>query len=90
MRAIPLIPIRVLSSPEVVASVVVASVVSSGWCSVPVNVHGDRGVIHPSRGIGRVILGCILSLRASVVPWGTLLLRGKSSEGSVSSKHIPE
>ena len=87
--AIPLIPIGVLPTSEVVASVV-SSVVPSGWCPVSIDVHGDRGVIHPSRGIGRVILGCILSLRASVIPLGTLLLRGKGSEGSIPSEYIPE
>ena len=89
LQAIPLIPIGILSSPEVIASVV-SSVVPSGWRSVSINIHGDWGVVHPLRGIGQIILGCVLSLRARVVPLGTLLLRGISSEGSISSKHILE
>ena len=65
--AVPLIPVGVLPSPEVVASVV-SSVVSLGRCSVPIDVHRDGSVIHPARGVGRVILGCVLPLRAGVVP----------------------
>ena len=49
--AIPLIPVGVLSSPEVIASVV-SSVIPSGRGSVPINVHGDWGVIHPLGGVG--------------------------------------
>ena len=49
--AIPLVAVRVLPSAEVVAPVV-SSVVSSRWCPVPVYVHGDRGVVHPSRCVG--------------------------------------
>ena len=89
LQAIPLIPIGVLSSPEVVAPVV-SSVVPSGWCSVSINVHGDWGVIHPSRSVRRVILGHVLSLRASIIPLGTWLLQGESSEGSISSEYISE
>ena len=48
--AVSLIAVGILSSTEVVASVV-SSIVSSRWCPVPVYVHGDRGVIHPARGI---------------------------------------
>ncbi len=48
---IPLIPIGVLPSPEVIASVI-PLVVPSGWCPVPINVHWNRGVVHPSRGVG--------------------------------------
>ncbi len=51
LQAVSLIAVRVLSSAEVVASVV-PSVVSPGWCSVPVYVHRDRSVIHPTRSIG--------------------------------------
>jgi len=39
---------------EVIAVVVPLTVVvslSSGWCSISVNVHGDQGVVHPSWGI---------------------------------------
>ncbi len=50
LRTIPLVAVGVLSSAEVIASVV-SSVVSSGWCSVSVYIHGDRSVIHPSRSI---------------------------------------
>ena len=48
--SISLVAVGVLSSPEVVTSVV-PSVVSSGQGSVSVYIHGDRGVVHPSRGI---------------------------------------
>ncbi len=48
--SIPLVAVGVLSSPEVVTSVV-PSVVSSGWSSVSIYIHGDRGVVHPSRGV---------------------------------------
>ena len=48
--AVPLVAVRVLSSAEVIASVV-SSVVSSGRCPVSVYIHGDRSVIHPSRSI---------------------------------------
>jgi len=48
--AIPLVSVGVLSSSEVVASVV-SSVVSSGRRPVPIDVHRDRGVVHPSRGV---------------------------------------
>ena len=48
--SIPLVPIGVLPSVEVIASVV-PSVVPPGWRSILVNIHWDGGVIHPSRGI---------------------------------------
>ena len=67
MWAIPLISIGVLLPSEVIASVV-PSVVSSGWCPVSIDVHRDGRVVHPSRGIRRVVLGCVLPLRAGVVP----------------------
>ena len=50
LRSISLIAVGVLSSAEVIASIV-SSVVSSRWCPVPVYIHGNRGVIHPARGI---------------------------------------
>ncbi len=50
LRTVSLITVRVLSSTEVIASVV-PSVVSLGWCSVPVYVHRDRSVIHPTWSI---------------------------------------
>ena len=48
---IPLVSVGVLSSVEVIASVI-PSIVSSGWRPVPIDVHWNWGVIHPSRGIG--------------------------------------
>jgi len=51
LGAVPLIPVRVLSSLEVIPSVI-PSVVSSGWGPVPVYVHGNRGVVHPPGSIG--------------------------------------
>ena len=89
MWAIPLISVGVLSSPEVIASVV-SSIVPSGWCPIPVDIHGNRGIVHPLRGVGRVVLGCILSLGMSVVPLGALLLWGKGSKVSVPSEYISE
>ena len=50
LRAISLITVGILSSAEVVASIV-PSVVSSRWCLVPVYIHGDRGVVHPTRSV---------------------------------------
>ena len=50
LRAVPLVAVRVLSSTEVVTPVV-SSVVSSCWCSVPIYVHRDWGVIHPTWGV---------------------------------------
>ena len=50
LRAVSLIAVRVLSSAEVVAPVV-PSVVSLDRCSVPIYVHRDRGVVHPTWGI---------------------------------------
>ena len=50
LRAVSLIAVRILPSAEVIAPVV-PSVISSRWCPVPVYVHGDRGVIHPSWGV---------------------------------------
>ncbi len=48
--SIPSVAVGVLSSLEVIASVV-PSIVSSGWGLVLVYIHGDGGVIHPSRGV---------------------------------------
>ena len=89
LQAIPLVPVGVLSSPEVVASVV-SSVVSSSWCPVPVDIHRDRGIVHPARGIGQVVLRRILSLGASAVPLRVLLLRDKGSEVPIPSKYVSE
>ncbi len=50
LRTVPLIAVGVLSSAEVIASVI-SSVVPSGWCPVSVYIHGDWGVIHPSWSI---------------------------------------
>ena len=49
--SIPLVAVGVLSSPEVIASIV-PSIVSSGWSPVSIYIHGDGGVVHPSRGVG--------------------------------------
>ncbi len=48
---IPLVSVGVLSSTEVIASVI-PLIVSLGWHPVPINVHWNQGVIHPSRGVG--------------------------------------
>ncbi len=87
--AVSLIAVGILSSTEVIASVV-SSVVSSRWCPIPVYVHGDRGVVHPAWGIRRVILRGVLPLRAWIVPLRAWLLRGKSPEVSVSSEYVSE
>ncbi len=50
LGAVSLVSVRILSSSEVVASVV-SSVVPASWSSVPVDVHGDRGVVHPARSV---------------------------------------
>ncbi len=55
LRAVSLISVGILPSSEVISSIV-PSVVSSGWCPVSVDIHRDQGVIHPSRGVGRVVL----------------------------------
>ena len=89
MQAIPLISIGVLSSLKVVSSIV-PSVVSSGWCSIPIDVHGDGGVVHPSRGVGRVILRHVLSLGTIVVPLRAWLLGSKGSKIPVSSEYVSE
>ena len=54
LGAISLIAVVVPLFSEVVASVVpLASVVSLSlsWCSVSIDIHGDRGIVHPSWGI---------------------------------------
>ncbi len=48
--AIPLVAVRVLLSSEVVSSVI-SPVVPSGRCPVPIYVHWDRGVVHPSGSV---------------------------------------
>ena len=48
--SISLVVIGVLSSSEVIASVI-PSIVSSGWSSILIYIHGDGGVVHPSRGV---------------------------------------
>ena len=55
LRAVSLISVGILPSSEVISSVV-PSVVSPGWCPVSVDIHRDQGVIHPSRGVGQVVL----------------------------------
>ena len=47
LQAVPLVSIGVLSSAEVISSVV-----SSGWCPVPIYVHWNWGVVHPAGGVG--------------------------------------
>ena len=47
---VSLVAVRVLSSAEVIASIV-PSVVSSRWCPIPIYVHGNGGIIHPARGV---------------------------------------
>ena len=48
--AASLVAVRVLSPPVVIASIV-PSVASSRWCPVSIYIHGDRGVVHPTRGV---------------------------------------
>ncbi len=86
---VSLVAVRVLSSSEVIASIV-SSIVPSSRGPVPIDIHGDQSVIHPSWGVGRVILGRVLSLRTRIIPLRTLLLRGKSSEVPISSEYISE
>jgi len=47
LLTVPLIAIGILSSAEVIAPIV-SSIVPAGWRFVPVYIHGDRSVIHPS------------------------------------------
>ena len=89
MWAIPLVAVGVLSSSEVISSIV-SSVVPSGWCPVPIYVHWDWGVVHPSGRVRRVVLWHVLSLRAIVIPLGVWLLGGKGSEVSISSEYVSE
>ena len=86
--AVSLISVGVLLSPEVVASII-PSVVPSSWCPVPVDVHWDRGIVHPLWCVGRVVLGRILPLGSGVVPLWMLLLGSECSKGSISSEYIP-
>ncbi len=88
LGAVALIVVGVSLSSEVIAAVVSLTMVvplSVVWCSVLVDFHRDWGVVHPLWGIGRVVLGHILSLRAWVVPLQLLLLRGEGTKVSVSS-----
>ena len=48
--SIPLVAVGVLSSSEVIASVI-PPIISPGRGSVSVYIHGDRGVIHPSGSV---------------------------------------
>ena len=50
LRTVPLIAVGVLLSAEVIASVI-SSVISSCWRSIPIYVHGNWSVVHPSWGI---------------------------------------
>ena len=51
-----LVAVRIPLSPEIVVAVIISLTVvvslSTVRCPVPVNVHGDWGVVHPSWGIG--------------------------------------
>ena len=85
---VSLVSVRVLSSSEVVASVI-PLVVSSSQCPVPIDIHGNGGVVHPARGVRRIVLRCVLSLGMGVVPLRSLLLRGECSKGSISSEYVP-
>ena len=46
LRSVSLIAVGVLLSTEVIASVV-----PPGWCPVPIYVHWDQGVVHPTGSI---------------------------------------
>ncbi len=87
--AIPLVAVGVLSSSEVISSIV-SPVVPSGWCPVPIYVHWDQGVVHPPGRVRQVILWHVLSLRATVIPLGAWLLGGKGSKVSISSEYVSE
>ncbi len=87
--SISLIAVGVLLSAEVIASII-SSIVSSCWSPISVYVHGDRGVVHPSWSVRRIVLWGILSLRAAVVPLGALLLGSKGSKVSVPSEYVSE
>ena len=50
LRSVSLIAVRVLASSEVIASIV-SSIVPSSRGPVPIDIHGDRSVIHPSWGV---------------------------------------
>ena len=89
LQTVSLVSVRILPSAEVVSSIV-SPVVSSGWCPVPIYVHWNWGVVHPTGGIGRIVLWCALSLRAVVVPLRTRLLGSEGSEVSVPSEYISE
>ena len=92
LGVIALIMVGVPLSMEIIAMVVsLTTVVSlSTVCSISVNVHGDRGIVHPSWGIGGVVLGHALPLWMRVIPMWSLLLRSKGFKVSVSSKHVPK
>ncbi len=50
LGAVSLVSVGILSPSEVVTSVV-SSVVPTSWSSVPIDVHGDRGVVHPAGSV---------------------------------------
>ena len=88
---VPLSAIVITTIVVVAAIVSLASVVplSSGRCSVSINVHRDRGVVHPSWSIWWIVLRGVLSLRALIVPLRALLLWCKGLEVSISfSKYV--
>src|SRR6266446_1202920 len=89
LGSVPLIVVVIPLSSEVVTMVIpLAMVVSSHWCSIAVNIHRDRGIIHPSQGIRRIVLRRVLALWAWVIPLWMLLLRSKGSKVSISSEYI--
>src|SRR6266478_4083354 len=67
-----------------VSLLVVSSVIPSGWCPVPIYVHRDWGIVHPTGSVRRVILWCVLSLGAVVVPLRAWLLGSEGSKISIS------
>ena len=69
---------------------VISTIVSLIWCPISIDVHRDRGVIHPLWGIGQVVLGCALSLQVRVIPLWSLLLRSEGSKVSISSEDVSE
>ncbi len=87
--AVSLVPVRVLLSSEVIP-LVIPLVVSLGWGPVPVYIHGNWGIVHPTGSVRRIILRGVLSLGTRAVPLGTRLLRDEASEVPISSEYISE
>jgi len=51
LGAVSLVSVGILSPSEVVTSVV-SSIVPASWSSVSIDVHGDRGIVHPAGSVG--------------------------------------